>query len=168
MEALLDDLLAYSRVGRYDYADTTVDTGALVNNIINLLARPESFQITMQAAMPTLVTAQAPLELVLRNLIGNAIKHHNRSDGHVHITARSLGKFVEFGVADDGPGIAPQFHTRIFQMFQTLKPRTQQEGSGIGLAVVKKTVESRNGTIRVESAEGEGATFYFTWPQSNG
>jgi signal transduction histidine kinase len=103
--------------------------------------------------------------LVLRNLISNAIKHHDRVDGHVHIAVRTVGAFIEFTVADDGPGIAPQHHSRIFQMFQTLKPRDQQEGSGIGLAVVQRTVESRGGKISVESAEGQGARFCFTWPQ---
>jgi signal transduction histidine kinase len=68
-------------------------------------------------------------------------------------------------VSDDGPGIAPEFHERIFEIFQTLQPRDQVEGSGIGLAIVKKSVESSGGTIQVESAPGEGTTFRFTWPK---
>jgi signal transduction histidine kinase len=69
-----------------------------------------------------------------------------------------------FAVADDGPGIDPRFHARIFDMFQTLKPRDQVEGSGMGLAMVRKYVELMGGTIVVESAEGQGSTFRFTWP----
>ena len=65
---------------------------------------------------------------------------------------------------DNGPGIAPEFHERIFEMFQTLRPRDTVEGSGMGLAIVKRTIESLNGTIKVESALGQGATFRFTWP----
>ena len=72
---------------------------------------------------------------------------------------------VEFEVSDDGPGIAPQYHARIFEMFQTLQPRDQTEGSGMGLAIVKKLVESYGGTIAVESAGGQGSTFRFTWPR---
>ncbi len=87
----------------------------------------------------------------------------NRSDGSVHVTATDQGDVIEFSIQDDGPGIAPQFHKRIFQMFQTLKPRDQVEGSGMGLALVKKVVEARGGTIRIESSEGRGATFWFTW-----
>ncbi len=73
---------------------------------------------------------------------------------------------MEFSVADDGPGIAPGFHERIFELFQTLKPRDQVEGSGMGLAIVKKTVESMGGSISVDSAAGAGAVFRFTWPKS--
>jgi signal transduction histidine kinase len=81
------------------------------------------------------------------------------------VTLRDLGNFVEFTITDDGPGIAEQYQTRIFEIFQTLKPRDQVEGSGIGLAIVKKIVESQGGAITVESAEGRGASFRFTWPK---
>jgi signal transduction histidine kinase len=118
--------------------------------------------------MPTLYTYSAPLETVLRNLVANAIKHHDKPTGHIRISAgapvANVDSMVEFAVADDGPGIDPAFHDRIFQMFQTLRPRDQVEGSGIGLAVVEKIVTSVGGTVRVESTPGEGATFLFTWP----
>ena len=115
--------------------------------------------------MPTLFTYAVPLETVLRNLVGNAIKHHNKPEGNVVISATELDGMVEFAVADNGPGIDPAFHDRIFQMFQTLRPRDQVEGSGIGLAVVDKIVTSAGGTVRVESAPGQGAIFRFTWPR---
>jgi signal transduction histidine kinase len=75
-------------------------------------------------------------------------------------------EFVEFSVRDDGPGIDPQHHQRIFEIFQTLQPRDQVEGSGIGLAIVKKSVESRGGSVWVESTRGAGTTFHFTWPKT--
>ncbi len=165
MEGLLDDLLAYSRADRYTSKPEKVDTGQLVDEVIKLFALPEGFTITTQPVMPVAVTERVPLELILRNLLSNAIKHHNRRDGHVQVTARDLGQTIEFAVSDDGPGIDPQFHERIFQMFQTLQPRDKVEGSGIGLAVVKKVLESRGGKISVESAEGQGATFRFIWPK---
>jgi signal transduction histidine kinase len=115
--------------------------------------------------MPTLATRRTPLELVFRNLISNAINHHYRPDGQIHISAQEAGSFIEFSVADNGPGIGEAFHERIFQMFQTLHPRDQMESSGMGLAVVKKVVESRGGTVKVISGEGKGATFKFTWPK---
>jgi signal transduction histidine kinase len=112
-------------------------------------------------------TERVPLETVLRNLIGNAIKHHPQpSAGHVEITAQAQGPWVAIMVKDNGPGIDPAFHGRIFEIFQTLKPRDAIEGSGMGLTVVKKLVESRGGTIRVASRLGQGATFSFTWPSS--
>jgi signal transduction histidine kinase len=76
------------------------------------------------------------------------------------------GNRIEFIVHDDGPGIARDYHDQIFRMFTTLKPRDAVEGSGMGLALVKKIVEARGGTIQLESAEGRGATFRFTWPRS--
>jgi signal transduction histidine kinase len=108
-----------------------------------------------------------PLETVLRNLLGNAIKHHNRPDGHIQVSAYWPGAaldMVEFSVQDDGPGMAQEYHERIFELFQTLQPRDQVEGSGMGLAIVKKTVESVGGAITVESTEGEGTCLRFTWP----
>ncbi len=111
-----------------------------------------------------LYTQRVPLETVLRNLIGNAIKHHRRPDGHVWVSARPGDGVVEFHVCDDGPGIAPEYHERIFELFQTLQPRDQLEASGMGLAIVKKTVESVGGHVSVRSTEGNGTCFLFTWP----
>jgi signal transduction histidine kinase len=68
-------------------------------------------------------------------------------------------------VRDDGPGIGAQFHEQIFEMFRTLRPRDQVEGSGMGLAMVRKHIEIRGGTLRLESAPGHGSTFRFTWPK---
>jgi len=164
MENLLTDLLAYSRAGRVQHQMEQVDTGELVTEIVKFLAPPETFTITVQEGMPRLTTERVPLELVLRNLISNAIKHHDRLTGHVAIQAQVLEDFIEFTVTDDGPGIAPMHHERIFQMFQTLKPRDLVEGSGMGLAIVKRMVESRKGKIQVESAGERGTTFRFTWP----
>ncbi|MEZ4732744.1 MAG: ATP-binding protein [Caldilineaceae bacterium] len=116
--------------------------------------------------MPTLYVERVPLELVLRNLVSNAIKHHHRNDGHIQIAAQMHDHDVEFIVRDDGPGIDPQHHERIFGMFEKLRSHDEVEGSGMGLAVVRRTVESRGGQVSVESAVGAGATFRFTWPQS--
>lgn len=166
MERLLDDLLAFSRAGRVEHAPERVTTGELVESVFELLAPPPEFRLITATSLPTLTTQRVPFETVLRNLIGNAIKHHDRQDGCIQVSAQDLGNFVEFSIADDGPGIAPGFHARIFELFQTLKPRDQVEGSGMGLAIVKKTVESMGGSINVDSAAGAGAVFRFTWPKN--
>jgi signal transduction histidine kinase len=83
----------------------------------------------------------------------------------VQISARDLGDFIEFTVADNGPGIAQHNHQRIFQLFQTLRARDEVEASGMGLPMVKKTIEHYNGTITLDSAHGAGCTFRFTWPK---
>jgi len=166
MDYLLDDLLAYSRVGRRDGNAEILKTDALVRYVIGMLSPPAGLTIQLDDGMPTLVTPRVPLESVFRNLIDNAIKHHHAPEtGTVRISAQSVGDFVEFCVSDNGPGIDQQYHERIFSIFQTLRPRDQVEGSGMGLAIVKKTVEYRGGTIRIVSAAGQGAAFYFTWPK---
>jgi signal transduction histidine kinase len=100
------------------------------------------------------------------NLIGNAIKHHHRKpEGRIVVSAEDAGAWWRFRVSDDGPGIAPRFHEKIFVIFQTLEARDKVEGTGIGLALVKKIVESFGGTITVDSDVGRGATFEFTWPK---
>jgi signal transduction histidine kinase len=135
-----------------------------VRDVAELLAVP-GFTITVDEQMPIILAESVPLETVFRNLIGNAIKHHPRPDrGNVRISALQQDAWVEFAVADDGGGILPEFHERIFQVFQRLNPQSEVEGSGMGLAVVKKIVESRGGNISVESSPGHGATFRFTWP----
>lgn len=164
MEKLLDDLLAYSRAGRIRPAVESVNVNLLVHDIVALLAPPAGF-VVRTGTLPVLCTPRVSLELVLRNLIGNALKHHQGDVGQIEITAVEQDEWVEFAVHDDGPGIAPQYHERIFEMFQTLRPRDEVEGSGMGLALVKKLVESYGGTITVESAAGHGATFRFTWPR---
>jgi PAS domain S-box-containing protein len=169
MDVLLTDLLAYSRAGRQQHSLEQVDTAALIHTLVDLLAPPPGFTVSSTSPLPTLMTQRVALETVFRNLIGNAIKHHDRpAAGLVHISARPQGQFIEFVVADNGPGIAPIFHERIFTLFQTLKPRDQVEGSGIGLAVVRRLVESLGGQVWVESSLGQGATFRFTWPQAVG
>jgi PAS domain S-box-containing protein len=165
MEQLLDDLLAYSRAGRVRPPAETVAPAALVQDIVAVLAPPPGFTVTFEGTAPVLRTPRVSLELVLRNLIGNAIKHHRNEHGRVQVCAFARDDMVEFVVSDDGPGIDPQYHARIFEMFQTLQPRDHTEGSGMGLAIVKKLVESYGGTIAVESTGENGTTFRFTWPR---
>jgi PAS domain S-box-containing protein len=167
MEKLLNDLLDYSRAGRIRQEPELVDTGLLVKGIVDLLDLPGGFHVMQPAAMPLLHTERVPLETVFRNLIQNACKHHNRPEhGCVAIRVEERRDEVLFGVADDGPGISPEYHDRVFKLFHTLRPRDQIEASGMGLSVVKKTVEGVGGRIWVDSAEGRGAVFWFTWPRS--
>ena len=168
MEKLLNDLLHYSRAGRMKYDAEVVDTGRLIEEIKEMVSMPLDFTVEVADEMPKLETARPPLEQVFMNLITNAIKHHDRADGQIEISVRDLGSFFEFTVADDGPGIDPKFHERIFRMFQTLQTRDKVEGSGMGLAVIKKVVESYSGTVAVDSSEGSGTAFRFTWPKGNG
>jgi PAS domain S-box-containing protein len=165
MEKLLDDLLTYSRVGRTDTAPSESKLTDIFASIVEVLNPPAHIQVRVEGELPTTVVASAQLEQVLRNLINNAIKHHDKQNGTVVLSGKRVGDFVEFVVRDDGPGILPQFHDKIFQLFQTLKRRDEVEGSGMGLALVKKLVEQQNSCITVHSqGDGTGAEFRFQWP----
>jgi PAS domain S-box-containing protein len=168
MERLLDDLLTYSRVGRDETAVSETKLADIFASIVEVLNPPAHIQVRVEGELPVIVTASAQLEQALRNLIGNAIKHHDKQNGEVVLSAKHVGDFVEFIVRDDGPGIRPQFHEKIFQLFQTLRRRDEVEGSGMGLALVKKLVEQQNSRITVHSqGDGSGTEFRFQWPTSS-
>lgn len=166
MELLLDGLLQYSRIGSKQYESVEIDIGEVLQEIAHLLDRPSEFQIEIADNMPTLLAPRVPLETVFRNLIDNAIKHHDRPDGKIEVSCREAGTMVEFSVSDDGPGIAPEYQEKVFQIFETIRTRDQVEGSGMGLALVRKTIELHGGTLTLTSTPDQGATFRFTWPKS--
>jgi PAS domain S-box-containing protein len=165
MEALIDGILQYSRAGRAQQEPERVDTAALVDEVVDLIAPPEGVEIAVQPGMPVLFTERLPLQQVFMNLVGNAVKYGGALP-RVEVSARASGAVdvCHFTVRDNGPGIAPEYHERIFAIFQTLEARDKVEGTGIGLSIVKKTVESRGGRVWVESAPGHGAAFHFLWP----
>jgi PAS domain S-box-containing protein len=164
MEDLLDGLLEYSRVGRVATKSETIDTRELVTDIVDLLALPKGFSVDMPGPMPVITTEKVSLQQVFRNLINNAVKHHDRSEGCITITGTGNNGTFEFSVSDDGAGIDPEFHERVFTMFQTLKPRDEVEGSGMGLALVKKEVELHGGKVEIDSnGDTRGTTFRFSW-----
>jgi PAS domain S-box-containing protein len=163
MESMIDALLQYSRVGRLKTDTVPVDVEQLVTEIIDYLAPPPEFTVKVMPGMPTLMTERLPLEQVFSNLISNAVKHNDKPNGEIVIAATNLGDRYEFSVADNGPGIAPEYHEKVFVMFQTLVPRDRVENTGVGLAIVKKIVEDKRGTIYLESQLGQGTTFRFTW-----
>ena len=163
MEGLIEGILSYSRVGRTTHAVEQIDIRAMLDDIIELMSPPEGAEIRIDGEMPTLQTERLPLQQVFMNLIGNSVKHAGPG-ATVGVSSREVDGGVEFLVRDDGPGIAPEYHDRIWGIFQTLEARDRVEGAGIGLAVVKKIVESRGGRVWLTSRAGEGAAFGFFWP----
>jgi PAS domain S-box-containing protein len=166
MESMIDSLLLYARAGRQEAPLETFDLAELLSEIIDSLAPPEGFSIEIQQPLPTLMTKRVLLSQVFANLISNAIKHHTSVTGHLYISAIEHSDCYELIVKDDGPGIAPEYHERVFDIFQTLTGKDNNDSTGIGLAIVKKIVETERGTIRLESSLGQGTTFYVTWPKS--
>ncbi len=165
MTGMIDGLLSYARADRSDDPIESVVVADLLQEVIDAVAPPPPFTIAIASHLPRLETRPLLLFQVFANLIGNAVKHHDREDGTVHISSQEQGEFYEFTVADDGLGIEPEYHDRIFMIFQAGNPKNKEDSTGIGLAIVKKIVESEQGSIRLESEVGKGTTFYFTWPK---
>ncbi|MEB3357761.1 MAG: PAS domain S-box protein [Synechococcales bacterium] len=166
MEALINDLLEYSRAGRVKQSPEPIEVAELVAELLDTLSVPP--QVTVRFATPSLRLAARRLTLgqVFANLLSNAIKYGcPDQQGEVLISAWERGTYCEFAIADHGPGIDPMYHERIFGIFETLQPTDRTENTGIGLAIVKKLVEAEGGTIRVVSEVGAGTAFYFTWPR---
>ncbi len=164
LNRLLDDLLAYSRAGRKVGAHRMVDSHALVLDVAQLINAPQNVSISIEGKLPTFKTHPAPLEQVLRNLIGNAVKHHPGPEGRIAVSCLDEGERYVFAVEDDGEGIPAQYADRVFEMFQTLKPRDQVEGSGMGLAIVNRIVQWQGGRVWFEpAASGRGTVFKFQW-----
>ena len=163
MSATIDGLLEYARVGVAVETIESVSIAELLAEVIDSIAPPPTFRIDLPPELPTLSTRRLPLFQVFANLIGNGIKHHDRTDGKIQIFYHERGDCYEFAIADDGPGIAPEHHDRMFKIFQAVNPQNRSDSTGIGLAIVKKIVEVEGGTIWLESELGKGTTFYFTW-----
>lgn len=166
MEKLLDDLLIFYRAGKSEGAMMEVDINQMARDIFEIQNNKPGLYLELSNNLPTMTTLSTPLELIIRNLFSNAIKHHDKQEGLIQISSRLINdNYIEFSVSDDGPGIPEKFHTRIFGMFQTLKPRDELEGSGMGLALIKKIVETYGGYVTLKSS-GRGSCFSFSWPQT--
>lgn len=169
MDKMLDDTLEYARIDTKieSQINTIVSGQTLMEEIIGLLNIPEGFNIKIGEGLANLKMQKLPLQQVLFNLVNNAIKHHDKSTGIINVDAKETSTETIFWVRDNGPGIEPQYHQKIFEMFQTLQTREKSKGRGMGLAMVRKIINATGGTIKVESNLGEGALFHFTWPKQS-
>lgn len=165
LEALINGLLDYSKIGRQNLASEKVDTTVMLKEIIDLLNPPTSITITIAPKMPLLKTKKILLYQVFSNLLSNAIKFNNKPSGHIRVDVVLQHQFFQFTISDNGMGIDAKYHEKIFTIFQTLESRDKVEGTGIGLSIVKKCIEDVGGTIRIESEVGKGSQFIFTWPK---
>lgn len=183
MSRMLTDLLAYARIGHTVEAKVRTETRAMVETIVGSLPRPARFEIVIGGAWPVIEAVEPALDLVVRNLVDNAIKHHDREDGRIVIEGKALRAGLEMTISDDGPGIARRHHKAIFQPFMKLDPAkldtesgqtsppiappiADTSGSGIGLSLVRKTVETAGATMTLESDPEvrRGTTFRLRWP----
>ena len=165
MDQLIDGILQYSRVGRIKEEHVEVPLNPMLAEVVDLLAPPPHIQVEV-GPLPTVVAERTRIQQLFQNLISNAIRYNDKSEGRIEIGADERDAEWIFHVRDNGPGIEPRHWERIFQLFQTLQPRDHHESTGIGLALVKKIVEMYGGRVWVESTPGEGSTFYFSLPKS--
>lgn len=166
MHRLIEDLLAYSRVGSRGAAMASVNANAALDGALRSLrlAIEESGAVVTHDQLPTVLADPGQVEHLFLNLVSNALKFRAAAPPLVHISAARDGDRWEFSVRDNGIGIAPEYFERIFVIFQRLHGRDDYPGTGIGLAIAKKIVERHGGQTRVESQPGQGATFLFTLP----
>jgi len=164
MQVLIQDLLAFSRVGRTTATHSNVDCNALLEEVCKTLgpAIQECGAVIEYRDLPTVLADRTQMLQVLQNLIGNAIKFRGDKPVVVSVQAEKTDERWLFSVSDNGIGIAPEFAENIFVVFQRLHTRTEYPGNGIGLAICKKIIERNGGKIWVESQADSGATFKFT------
>lgn len=164
-ENLIHGILSYARIGKETQEKEEVNLNQLVDEVAgNVLLRQE-MKIIVPAKLPTMFTEKVPLMQIFSNLIGNAVKHHDKQKGWIKIYHREKPDHYEFFVEDNGPGIGKNYHNKIFVIFQTLQARDTVESTGVGLAIVKKILDDRNQKIHIASDSGTGAIFSFTWPK---
>ena len=163
MSALIDDILQYSTLGRGNAEKQRVDLNTVISEIIAEIDPPSHIQITLQDKLPTLSCRKTHIVQAFQNLLSNAVKYLDKAKGQITISCVEEDNFWKFSVADNGPGIHEKYFNKIFQMFQMLSPRDRVEGTGIGLAIVKKIAEMNSGSAWVESEIGKGSTFFFTF-----
>ena len=170
MKTLINDLLAYSRVGTRGKEFVLTDCEAILERVLNTLQvsiKENRAQVTHDP-LPKLMADDTQLEMLFQNLIGNAIKFHGEKPPRVHVGVKKVKKNWVFSVKDNGIGIDPQFFERIFIIFQRLHNREDYPGTGIGLAISKRIVERHGGRIWIESQPEKGSTFFFTLPIKGG
>ncbi|WP_421783198.1 CHASE domain-containing sensor histidine kinase [Kiloniella litopenaei] len=162
MMTLLKDLLDYSKVGRFEYSCEPVSLRQISHDILVLHGKDQKFSCEVPDI--TINIPRVPLDIVLRNLISNSIKHHDKENGIIKIIyeERDHGHFMQ--VEDDGPGISDDMHGKALEMFQTLQPRDKVEGSGMGFAMVKKIVEHHKGTFQLQKGREQGTCYIIFWP----
>ncbi|MCD2173125.1 sensor histidine kinase [Rhizobium sp. C4] len=168
MDRLLDDLLEYSRIGRKTNEQwrQVLDGAELRDEVMALVPQRDGFTVTFDPSFLAIAATRMPLQQILINLIGNALKHHDRETGEIHVKAQTREDTYLISVIDDGPGIPDEYREQIFKMFQTLRPRDRVEGSGMGLAIVRKHIDVLGMSLSVERAGERGSIFAFTYPRS--
>jgi PAS domain S-box-containing protein len=167
MQNMLNDILAYARAGESGHLPgaSPIAVDQIVREVVMALSPPVGFTIRTQPLNHAVRAFSVPLSQVLQNCIGNAIKHHDHTSGAVDVAVADCGDHWKFSVTDDGPGIPEAYRESVFEMFSTLKSRDQVEGSGMGLALVRKIVRRMGGACGISPRTERGTCVWFDWPK---
>jgi PAS domain S-box-containing protein len=166
MQTMLNDILAYARAGEgYLQGTSAIPVEQIVREVVLALSPAAGFAIRLEPRKSSVPAFAMPLSQVLQNCIGNAIKHHDRGEGRVDVDIVDCVDHWKFSVTDDGPGIPDDYRESVFDMFSTLKSRDRVEGSGMGLALVRKIVRRMGGACGIASRTGRGTCIWFDWPK---
>jgi signal transduction histidine kinase len=169
MDALIDGVLTYSRIGRIENESERIEMTSVLRDTVDSLAPPDHIRVEISPSLPYIQGDKIRVVQVFQNLIDNAIVFMDKLQGIVRIECHDdsdADGYVTFCVSDNGPGIDPKHHQRIFQIFQTLTTHDDSERTGLGLTVVKKIVELHGGRVWLTSQPGQGSRFYVTFPKS--
>ena len=162
-ENLIQGLLSYARIGKDENHKEELNIHSLVEEVLENFAVSAGTRINLSPLLPVIYSEKLPLLQIFSNLIGNAIKYNDKEEGEISVYHKEYADQWEFYVKDNGPGIGQNYHEKIFLIFQTLQERDSFESTGVGLAIVRKILDSRNEKIYVSSEPGKGSVFSFTW-----
>ncbi|AOW75819.1 hypothetical protein A3Q34_02470 [Colwellia sp. PAMC 20917] len=165
LERYLKDLIIYSRISHVLDDAQNINIKALVLSVFDLQSPPKEVSIVCEETLPEITTFITPLETVFSHLINNAIKHKNKGQLTINVSSQEYPTHYSFSVKDNGPGILERNHEYVFDLFKTIKPRDEVEGSGMGLSIIRKLLDSLNCVISVSSDGKNGSCFTFTWPK---
>ncbi len=165
MEAMLRDLLAYASIESLRQERQHINTTAIIEETADLVLPAKKFNLKIPDNLPSFFVAPAIADLVFRNILSNVAKHHDKGHGVISIGFSITNNTVSITITDDGPGIPEADQQNIFNLFNTIKARNDFSGAGMGLALVKKAMETAGGVISVQSGPERGTTFCLQWPR---
>lgn len=165
MTVLINDILTYTRMSENAKEKSEIDMNELVASIVSYLNPSPEITIRYSGLPNKIYYNRVALHQVIQNLISNAIKYNDKNNPLIEISSTLEGRFYWVSVKDNGPGIAPEHHEKVFEFLKTLGNKSRNEsGTGIGLALVKKIIEQNDGKVKIDSSAGDGATFWVSIP----
>jgi signal transduction histidine kinase len=167
MEKLLADLLLFSRISKEKYKFESINVEKLIKNVFEFNSVSKRFQLVVKQCDIYVLLPRIPLELIVRNVLSNAIKHHDKSEGSITVAYRKDLEINTISICDDGPGIPPNMHQKVYEMFHTLKPRDTTEGSGLGMSIVIKAAAQFDGKVNIVSDGKRGTCIELCWKDNN-